>query len=133
MPAPPPAFRSKSSFIGGGNGAVGERKSVDPGDCTSPEPAAWFFALVFSTPTLRFAPALGGGIRGAVSSAVVHSVSVKSRMPKLRTYLSQLIGTGLVVIRRAGTSVTPEAVPNAGHQAGVIDAQALKVVCKALN
>ena len=26
---------------------------------------------------------------GAVSSAVVHRVSVKSRMPKLRTHLSQ--------------------------------------------
>jgi hypothetical protein len=89
MPAPPPAFRSKSSFIGGGNGAVGERKSVDPGDCTSADPPPWFLVLVFSAAVLRFAPALAGGIMGTASSAVVHSVSVKSRMAKLRTHLSQ--------------------------------------------
>jgi hypothetical protein len=71
-----------STNIGGGNGAVGDRISLDPGDPTSAAPLAWIFVLVFSAPAPRFAPALAAAIMGAVTNAVVQSVSMKSRMPK---------------------------------------------------
>jgi hypothetical protein len=81
---------------------VGDRISLDAGDGASADLTSRPFALVFSTRTLRFEPAMAAG----ANSAAVHSVMMKSRIADFRMHSSW---ASLPEIRRGSRNVTAEA------------------------